>query len=354
MERQRGQTLPLTLGGVIAIIVFGFFAVNYANTLRWQIRAQTAADSAAQALLALQTQQFNVMTATLYATAVEEYRIRHILNGMVLAAHHQGGCVYSSPAALVQSNGCDTVEQDLETAYDAAVGRYTGDVRSLHQVTVNMNFKSFQNDALALLNQIKNCSSALGGDCAFKYGIPIIKPRDDMEAVYMDANGVLKPSPDNQTALASSVSSVTAPAFNPNLFAPAEVEVYACATVPSIIPSFMGWTFPPFTAVARGAATPVMVEEDWLQPGTITNLFTKGKAYQPTENFLNGITVSDSTGYDWYNLDYGGNGVVAVGGKHFVNTITRDEFSVYVGWWNSIPIHPFGGQKDVSAMGCGA
>jgi hypothetical protein len=146
-----------------------------------------------------------------------------------------------------------------------------------------------------------------------------------MDAVYMDANGVLKPSPGNQTALATSVGS---PSLNINFFAP---------------------------AVARGAATPVMVEEDWLQPGTITNPFTPGVAYQPPDYYLNGgVTVTDTTGYDWYDLNFGGNGVVvAVDGAHFVNTITTDEFSVYLGRWNSIPIHPFGGPKDLSAMGCG-
>jgi hypothetical protein len=351
MHRQRGQTLPLTLGGIIAIIVFGFFALNYANTLRWQVRAQTAADSAAQAVLSLQTQQFNTMTATLYASAVEEYRLRHILNGMVLASHHQAGCLYGNYGQLNSSRGCDRIERELEAYYDQSVKRYTGDILNLHQVTVSMNFANFKSDALSLLAQIKACNTSLGGDCAFGYGTPVIQPRTDTEAVFMDANGVLKPSPDNQTALASSVGS---PPLNTDLFAPAEVEVYACATVPSLIPSFMGWNFPPFKAVARGAATAVMVEEDWLQPGTITNLFTPGIAYQPPENYLRGSTITDPTGYDWYNLNYGGNGVVAVSGKHFVNTILHDEFSVYVGWWNSIPIHPFGGAKDLSAMGCAA
>jgi hypothetical protein len=350
MERQRGQTLPLALGGVIAIVVFGFFALNYANTLRWQVRAQTAADSAAQAILSLQTQQFNVMTATLYATAVEEYRIRHLLNGMVLAAHGQGGCVSGSNRALRSSTGCDTVERALQGQFSAAVGRYTGDVLNLHQATVNMNFTNFTDDATALMTQIKACTSALGGDCAFNYGTPIIQPRTDTRAVYMDANGVVYPNPSNQTALASTVGT---PPLNTNLFAPAEVEVYACATVPSLIPSFMGWSFPPFTAVARGAATAEMVELDWLQPGTITNPFTPGVAYQPQENYLSGgLNITDSSGYDWYDLNFGGNGVVAVAGEHFVNTITKDEFSVYLGWWNSIPIHPFGGEKDKSAMGC--
>jgi hypothetical protein len=352
MERQRGQTLPLALGGVIAIIIFGFFALNYANTLRWQIRAQSAADSAAQAMLALQTQQFNVMTQTLYAAAVEEYRLRHILNGMVLASHNQGGCAYGNWGQLHSATGCDTIESALQNQYTASVERYTGDVLSLHKVTVNMNFSNFQADALALLAQIQSCSGSLAGDCAFTYGTPIIIKRTDMEAVFMDANGVLKPSPDNQTVLASTVGT---PPLNTDFFAPAQVEVYACATVPSLIPSFLGWTFPPFKAVARGAATPVMVEEDWLQPGTITNPFTPGVPYQPVEYYLSGgLTVTDTTGYDWYDLNFGGNGVVAVGGKHFVNTITKDEFSVYVGWWNSIPIHPFGGAKDLTAMGCSA
>jgi hypothetical protein len=358
MERQRGQTLPLSLGGVIAIIVFGFFAVNYANTLRWQVRAQNAADSAAQAILSLQTQQFNEMTATLYAAAVEEYRIRHLLNGMVLASHYQGGCAYGTdpihpnPAILAGTPaGCDYIETALEGDYDAAVGRYTGDVLLLHQVTARMNFNNFSIDALALLTKIGTCSAvtpSFSGDCAFKYGPPIMKPRTDTETVDMDANAVLKPSPNNQTAL----SSTTNPPLNVNLFAPVEVEVYACASVPSIIPSFFGWQFPTFTAVARGAATPAMVEEDWLQPGTITNPFTPGIAYQPIERYLVGnATVADSTGYNWYDLNFHGNGVVAANG-HMSSTLTVDEFSVYVGWWNSIPIHAFGGTKALGAMGC--
>lgn len=354
MEGQRGQTLPLTLGGIIAIIVFGFFAINYANTLRWQVRAQNAADSAAQAILSLQTQEFNQMTATLYAAAVEEYRIRHLLNGMVLAANSQGGCVGGASAGLAPA-GCDYIEQALESQYSAAVGRYTGDVLTLHQVTASMNLGNFTKDALVLLAKIRDCHSSLGGDCAFKYGTPLIQVRTDTRAVYMDANGVIKPSPGHQTALASAVGTLNSPPLNTNLFAPVQIEVYACASVPSLIPSFMQWKFAPFTAVARGAATPVMVEEDWLQPGVIFNPFPGGIPYQPPEKYLSGgATVTDGNGYNWYDLNFGGNGVVAVGTSGFSFKLTRDEFSVYVGWWNSIPIHAFGGQKDLGAMGCGA
>jgi hypothetical protein len=293
------------------------------------------------------------MTAALYATAVEEYRIRHLLNGMVLAAHQQGGCVYATPQLLArQPDGCDYIETSLEAYYTAAVGRYTADVLTLHQITATMNFANFSKDAQALLTKIGSCSSTFSGECAFSYGKLLIEQRTDTEAVYMDANGVLKPSPSNQTALASSVSTVTSPPLNLNLFAPARVEVYACATVPSLIPRFLFWQFPPFKAVARGAATPVMVEEDWLQPGAIVNAYTSA-LYQPVEKYLiGGAKVTDLTGYDWYNLDYGGNGVVAVAGAHFSSKLLVDEFSVYVGWWNSIPIHPFSGLKSTVAMGC--
>jgi hypothetical protein len=96
-----------------------------------------------------------------------------------------------------------------------------------------------------------------------------------------------------------------------------------------------------------------MVEEDWLQPGTIENPFPGGTPYQPIENYL-GATVVDASGYDWYDLNFAGNGVVAVAGAHYLATLTRDEFSVYLGWWNSIPIHAFSGQKNLGAMGCAA
>ena len=355
IEHQRGQTLPLTLAGVIAMLIFAFFGINYANTLRWQVRAQNAADAAAQAILTLQTQQFNEMTATLYAAAVEEYRIRHLLNAMVLAAHGNGGCNNGAVASKLPG-GCNYILiSQLEPAYYAAVGRYSGDVLALHQVTASLSFTNVKTDALALMAKIGDCTSSLGdsGNCAFKYGTPVIGTRADTESVFMDASGVIKPTPGNQTPLASTVSSPGSPPLNTALFAPLQVEVYACATVPSLVPSFFGLTFPPFTAVARGAATPVMVEEDWLQPGTIYNPYAVPQApYQPPENFLNNAVIKDASGYDWYNLDYGGNGVVAVAGQHFINSVLRDEFSVYIGWWNSIPIHPFSGHKSTAAMGC--
>ncbi len=343
MHGQRGSTLPLALGGIIAMLAFAFFALNYANTLRWQIRAQNAADSAAQAVLSVQTQQFNEMNAQLYATGLEEYRLRHLLNGMVEASHGIGGCDYRY-AYQSGASSCATVETALEAQYNASLARYTTDVLTLHQITVNLNFTNVYADAVAVLKEIKTTSSPIAGDPAFSYGAPIIQMRQDTESVYMDADAILKPYPGLNTAAASTT-------LNEQLFAPAQVEIYVCASVPSLFPTFLSWVFPPFVAAARGAATPVMVEEDWLQPGSIPNPFTN-LPYSPPEVDVSPTLVDPTTNYDWYDVNFGGNGAVAVAGKGFSYAVTTDEYSAFVGWWNAIPVHPFGAAQTTAGLGC--
>jgi hypothetical protein len=336
MQQQRGQTLPLTLGGVIAMLVFGFFAVNYANTLRWQVRAQNAADSAAQAILTLQTQEFNSMNAALYAAAVEEYRLRSLLNGMVLASHQQGGCANGQPAAAAKVL-CDIVEGNLEPYYDQSVSRYTDDVKTLQRVTATLNYTNVARDSQALLTRIKDCTNpVLGGDCAFHYGALTIAPRQDTQLVDMDSKRIVRPYPTKPTGPSG---------VNLTLFAPVRVEVSVCAVVPSLVPSFLSWKFAPFRAIARGAATPVMVEEDWLQPGTILNPFTN-LPYQPRETYTPGPFNAA------YDVDFGGNANVVSGGSYFSTLATSGFLSVYLGWWNSIPIHAFTAAKTSGALGC--
>src|ERR1700733_5763124 len=99
LHAQRGQALPMTVFGIVAMLIFAYFALDFGNGIRWQIRAQNAADSAAQAVLSLQTQEFNEMTAVRDATAIEEFRIRRLLNGIDLTEYNAGGCA-PNPAAL--------------------------------------------------------------------------------------------------------------------------------------------------------------------------------------------------------------------------------------------------------------
>jgi Flp pilus assembly protein TadG len=343
LECQRGQALPMAAFGLIAMLIFAYFALDFGNGIRWQIRAQNAADSAAQAVLSLQTQDFNEMTAVLYASAVEEYRIRRILNGIMLTEYNAGGCSPNPAAAPgVDVSSCNVVYTTLRDQYLKAVARYTQDVITLNRITATLNYSGVVNDSKTLTQHIQDqCNGAVGGDCNFKYHV-VVGSRDDTETVEMDALGILKPSFGRQTG---------ASGVNPLLFAPLKIEVDVCTTVNPVMPSFFAYQPKPYHAIARGAATAVMVEQDWLQPGIIVNPFSGGKPFQRAETYVTGVTHPD--GYDWYNLNYGGNATAADATLNFYRAgLFTDEFSAQLGWWNSIPIHPWTGPQSDSSLGC--
>lgn len=344
MERERGQVLPLYAIGIGMLLMLLSFGLNYANVLTWQVRAQNAADAAAQSILAIQTQQFNNMEASLYATAIEEYRARMLLNGMIMAVHNQGGCFDpTQPATSVQAE-CESVYEALRPAFLLSVGRYTNDVELVNQITANMSFSSLQSDANALLGRLEDCNGPGSGDCAFNYTILSLVPRSGLGTVEMDALGILKPSLNTQPGPANE---------NDQLFGPAQVEVAVCARVAPLFPSILGFTLPTFQASARSASAAVMVEEDWLQPGTIANPWT-GNVFQPAEPALSGASDPlDDTGYDWYAVNYGGNRAEAFPSANgYREGLFVDEFSAQLGWWNSVPIHSYAGAATSKQLGC--
>ena len=339
---QRGQALPLSLFGIIAMLIFAFFALDFANGIRWQIRAQNAADSAAQAVLSLQTQEFNEMTAVLYAAAVEEFRIRRLLNGIILTEYNAGGCASSGNPPGRSVSACNSVFSSLRNQYQKAVARYTQDIVALNGVTAGLNYANVTTDSRALLNQMStNCGGSVAGDCSFKYVLSV-GTRDDTQSVDADALGILKPS----------LGRVTGPSgVNPLLFAPLKVEVDVCTTVQPVMPGLFSYKPQAYHAIGRGAATAVMMEQDWLQPGAIVNPFNGGNFFQPDETYVTGVSHPD--GYDWYNLDFGGNTAVPNETQNVYSSgVFTDEFSEQLGWWGSIPIHPWTGQQTDTALGC--
>jgi Flp pilus assembly protein TadG len=341
IESQRGQTLPMAALGVVAMLIAGFFGLDYANAIRYQIRAQNVADSAAQAVLSLQTQEFNEMTATLYAASIEEYRIRHLINAMTLAAAGEGGCVPNAAGTSQVGSGCDNTLSQLKTPFLQAVQRYSTDAIMLNDITKTLTYDNAVSDAKAMINQLQtNCGTTSGGDCQFGYAIYVAQ-RTDTEKVEMDALGILKPEDGTNTG---------ASAVNADL-APIKVEVAVCTTVKSLFPSLLGYAPASYKAIARGAAAAIMTEQDWLQPGTIPNPYTNAP-FQPVETYVTNVTHPD--GYDWYNLNYGGNTTDAITGAGYRMYLSTDEASAQLGWWNSVPIHPFEGTLIASSMGCTA
>jgi hypothetical protein len=164
-DNQRGQTLPFWVIGVLVALSMMFFLANYANAVAWQVRAQNAADSAVSAVLGPQANVYNEYSTVLYATAVDEYRIR-VLNQAILNTIYQvGGC---------KNNGnCNSDYTKLVSAYNNAVSSYTADVNMLEQAN-NMSQAGQSTDESKALNLIENgkwCTDPSDYACSFKINV---------------------------------------------------------------------------------------------------------------------------------------------------------------------------------------
>jgi hypothetical protein len=332
LHRQRGQTFPIWIGSIFITLVFTFLLINYANILTMQQKAQNAADSAASAVVAIQAQQFNQMEEILYGTDVEEYRIRHLLEGIRISAQSSGGC-------NVSGRSCAVVYQNLYKAYMQSLYRFDKDMVLLSSATSSMGFQHEYSDAYVMLQRLKSaCASSpqTSSDCGFQYALSGFTVRN------LVGNGNFYPA----AALLQGPGASVTSASN-DYFGPLAVEVSVCAKVNPIFSNL--WVFgsvPSVTVTARGAATDAMIVQDWVQPGSVINPAT-GTVYQPTEVYGD----PDSTGYNWYAVNYGGNAVSSNPSTGmYAGMVNNDEFSVHMGWWGPLPIFPFTGSKTVAAL----
>ncbi|HZO95173.1 MAG TPA: pilus assembly protein TadG-related protein [Candidatus Baltobacteraceae bacterium] len=331
---QRGQVLPLYAFGMMSLLALCFFLFQYATTIRWQVRAQTAADAAAAAALSVQTLQWNQEMMALHAASVEEYRIRRLTQTLLLVAHYSGGC---SATPSTSAGVCATDFATLQPQLVAAVKRYGDDIALLHQLSYP-TAASQASDANTVVQALQaNCGTPLGGDCAFDYTMTAYSQRSDMQAVSENPNEVM-------------VGAGTIPAISANV-EPARVEVVVCKDVKPIIPSILGLKLPTFRAIGRAAATTAMVTEEWLDPGTIVNPATNA-VFLPKETEAPSRAVSAGA-YDWYTLNFGGNNAVAYPSEDaYQLSSENDELSAYTGWWSTIQMQPFAGPLNEASISC--
>ncbi len=352
----RGQVLPLWIAAILTTLVLAFLAINYGNTLRWQMRAQNAADAAAQAVMAIQTQHFNELTAALYASNVEEFRIRLLLDGMLNALNGAGGCT-GAPTAVAKNQQafktgtgtCDQVFSDLLPRYEEAVVRYGNDIQQLNNIATLTTYSNWTSDSASMISHLSStahCNDTStttvvndGGDCNFQYTLNGVGYRTGLNALEADAYNVVFP------ALGDTLAN-NAETENPALFDPGMVDVVTCAKVPPLIPLFGALHAKTHYVIGRAGATAVLVENDWLQPGQIVDP-VRGTTikFQPYENY----TSADSgLTYDWYGVWFGGTAwftgtsTTASGVTYpdFGSNATENEFDAYAGWWTAIPYDP--------------
>jgi hypothetical protein len=270
---QRGQTLIFWTFAIAATLGLAFFVMNYVNTIRWHIRAQNAADSAAMTTIAPDASLSNQRTIALYALAVDEYRIRSIMQSMVNAGNSVGGC---NPNLDDSGVDCDNAYDQEPAAYDKAVGEYAtalAYLKSLNtaaaptplSLAVGPNGKrpalpsappgSAAPAAFSLVASETNCWDTGSGkpafDCAFAYSA----------------------NPDFQ---------------NTGLGSAEYVEIVTCRSVSNVAPKlFFGLA--PFQAVGRAAATLHAVTETFspgtqADPDATPGPFGSPPPYQPIES----------------------------------------------------------------------
>jgi len=341
-HRQRGQVAPLWGLAAFFLIVLGLQLCNYGQLLGWQVRAQNAADAAAQAALIPQANAWNSMELALYDAAVDEYRLWWLTNAYRTIESESGGCQTRPPTGSLVGkvpNSCYNLFVELFDPYFRAASRYYDEVGELHNQTYAATFPFFQSQASAVVTWLgSHCATPTqaGGDCAFAYSLTSFKPRTGLYGVRMFAG---PQSVGHINALAS---------INTSIYSPAVAEVTVCHTVTPFLSTFLG--FPPQRVVARGAATSVIVNQEWVQPGALQTSFTgsglplqAGQQYAPS---------TDPT-INWYGVNYGWNTWSSNGNTFTPSGLSQTgQFDRLISWWGSILVHPLSGDVDPNGVLC--
>lgn len=338
---QRGQTFAIWAFGTLSVLLLAIFSVSYGTMIQWQMRAQNAADAAAQGMLAVQTSQWNETISTLHAAAIEEYRMRYIVNDLLQVTRGVGGC---DPTIGSTSNtSCDQMYIQLRQAYLDSLTRYTNDVALMQPIdtpTFNQNVTTIQS-ALAVYQA--DCGSVTGGDCAFQYSLVGDQPRQNslVENVYADC-------------CAFTVGGGTRADPKQDL-EPMEIEVVTCANLNWPVNSLFSFQLPTYAVVGRAAATSIMLTQEFMYVGSVLNpdQGSGANAYQQSEfpeSGYNGAVFSNDDPN--YRIDYGGNPndpynqgnpAVSNGKAGFTYTPGNEGILAATGWWGSMAIKPFSG-----------
>lgn len=257
LQSQRGQTLPVWGLGVTALLALLFFLGNYVNVFAWHVRAQNAAESAAATALSVQANVFNEESTVLYATAVNENRIRYLNQAILNTINGIGGC---SPAP---GGSCDQDYQTLVAEYNQAVSAFSGDMQVLQEAN---NFtqgaqQADQKKAVAAIGS--NCAQF---DCTFAYNV-------------LDVSSVGGGTPRSGAITQTDV----AVCHNVGYFA---------AKLMNLAPSAQ------FAAIGRAAADVQPIASERFHPGTAINPATN-QVYQPVEAQWASAYPSDA-----YTVDY--------------------------------------------------
>ena len=278
LEYQRGQTMPFWVIGTIIALSAMFFLSNYVNAVVWQVRAQNAADSAASTSLAITANLWNEETTILYATALDEYRVRYLNQALLNTIDGAANCGAS----------CAANYNSLRAELSNAVAGYDTSVQLLRQSN-NFTEGGQQADQLKANSAVGNSCTTTGDYmCSFAY-----------------------------TITASAKTALTGKKTGGN--DTGEMEYVACRNVPYFGSALLNLgKAATYQVIGRGAAAVIPANSEAFNPGSQTNPAT-GQPYQPEEHWATALSGSATdinfTGFtanlNWYTAGtikpFGGN-----------------------------------------------
>lgn len=291
LESQRGQTLPFWVIGVLVVLSMMFFLANYANAVAWQVRAQNAADGAASAVLSVQANVYNEYSTVLYATAVDEYRIR-TLNQAILNSIYGIQC----------GSNCDGDYQTLVSEYNNAVYSYTEDIHLLDQAN-NMSQAGQSTDQSKALNLIQSSNwCAAANDYACSFGFKVLDASANTGGNGNGNNGGFIAGGDNQT------------------------DLVACKNVTYFGAGLLGLgSTATYQVLGRAAAAVVPAYTEDFTPSAINP--QTGQPFQPTETQW----AADAPAIPAYQVNFSG-------------------LKVHLNWYEAGAIHPY--TSSVGTLTC--
>jgi len=214
---ERGQTLPFWVIAILMALSLVFFVFNYANTMRWQIRAQNAADSAAVALVASDAQAANSMTTLLYALSLQDFKLSTINSAAVNLLTNNTVCVLQNPCS-----------QNLT----ALLNQYAGYVNEMPQLESSLSTFVASLKNASLVDQLglrgKSNPNAIAGGIL---------------NTLLAGNSCVDVLTDCSAGFSYSVAVVTT--------VPLVVDVVACKNVPSLAAGFLHLPQTSFKAIGR-------------------------------------------------------------------------------------------------------
>jgi len=183
LHGQRGQTVPFWVLSILATLTLAFFILNYANTVRWQVRAQNAADSAAAAALGGDAARLNSVEMLLAAFDIQQLRVRDVIGAIpeLIGANACKDYIISSGCVDQISAGTGDVLSSIQRLQKVQSSLTTFSTATLTDTLNNPNatiqtfFKPLESGS--------GCAINLLTDCDFTYTTRVVMGSNGMPTV---------------------------------------------------------------------------------------------------------------------------------------------------------------------------